>query len=359
MTTAQVISEDLFTDVLHRERRRADRSNRSMGLLLVSPPAVNRAEAPSTWVGIIGGLTATKRDTDIIGWFEQGNAIGVILPDIEKPEPELAGDLDARIRRQLARRLDPATLDNLITRFHFYPQVEGADRQPARAVDPLPVSVRPPTRWAFLHDAIKRAVDIACSAGLLILLAPLLFVVAALVKLKSPGPVFFRQVRVGRMMKPFTMLKFRTMHVNSDHAIHHKFVSDFIKSKANGADAGADTVFKLTSDPRVTPIGSILRKTSIDELPQLLNVLRGDMSLVGPRPPLQYEVDQYERWHCRRVLEAKPGLTGLWQVSGRSRTTFDEMVRLDLRYARSRSLWTDVKILLATPAAVIAGKGAV
>jgi lipopolysaccharide/colanic/teichoic acid biosynthesis glycosyltransferase len=155
------------------------------------------------------------------------------------------------------------------------------------------------------------------------------------------------------------MLKFRTMHVNSDHAIHHEFVSNFIKSKANGADAGADTVFKLTADPRVTPIGSILRKTSIDELPQLLNVLRGDMSLVGPRPPLQYEVDQYERWHCRRVLEAKPGLTGLWQVSGRSRTTFDEMVRLDLRYARSRSLWTDLKILLATPAAVIAGKGAV
>lgn len=359
MTTAQVISEDLFTDVLHRERRRADRSNRAMGLLLVSPPPGDRPDAPSTWAGIIGGLTSTKRDTDIIGWFEQGQAIGVILPDIESPAPALADALDARIRRQLARRLDAATLDNLITRFHFYPELEGVEQQAERAVDPRPVSVRPPSRWAFLQDAIKRTVDIACSATLLILLAPLLLAVAFLVKLKSPGPVFFRQVRVGRMMKPFTMLKFRTMRVNSDHAIHHEFVSNFIKSKANGTEAGADTVFKLTADPRVTPIGSILRKTSIDELPQLLNVLRGDMSLVGPRPPLQYEVDQYERWHCRRVLEAKPGLTGLWQVSGRSRTTFDEMVRLDLRYARSRSLWTDVKILLATPAAVIAGKGAV
>jgi lipopolysaccharide/colanic/teichoic acid biosynthesis glycosyltransferase len=109
----------------------------------------------------------------------------------------------------------------------------------------------------------------------------------------------------------------------------------------------------------VTPIGRILRKASIDELPQLINVLRGEMSLVGPRPPLQYEVDEYQRWHCRRVLEAKPGLTGLWQVAGRSRTTFDEMVRLDLRYARTRSLWTDIKILVATPGAVIAGKGAV
>jgi lipopolysaccharide/colanic/teichoic acid biosynthesis glycosyltransferase len=118
-------------------------------------------------------------------------------------------------------------------------------------------------------------------------------------------------------------------------------------------------LFKMKEDPRITPLGRFLRRYSIDELPQLINVLRGDMSLVGPRPPLHYEVEQYQRWHCRRVLEAKPGLTGLWQVAGRSRTTFDEMVRLDLRYARTRSLWTDVKILLATPAAVIVGKGAV
>jgi len=109
---------------------------------------------------------------------------------------------------------------------------------------------------------------------------------------------------------------------------------------------------------RITPIGHFLRKTSLDELPQLWNVLTGDMSLVGPRPPLPYEVEQYKPWHCRRVVDAKPGITGLWQVTGRSRTTFDEMVRLDLRYARTRSLWTDIKILLQTPAAVIAGKGA-
>ena len=109
----------------------------------------------------------------------------------------------------------------------------------------------------------------------------------------------------------------------------------------------------------MTAVGRILRKTSLDELPQLWNVVRGDMSLVGPRPPLQYEVEQYQPWHRRRVLDAKPGITGLWQVSGRSRTTFDDMVRLDLRYAKTSSAWTDIKILLATPAAVIAGKGAV
>ena len=123
-------------------------------------------------------------------------------------------------------------------------------------------------------------------------------------------------------------------------------------------DSGNAGLFKIANDPRVTAIGRFLRRTSVDELPQLWNALRGDMSLVGPRPPLQYEVEQYQSWHRRRVLEAKPGLTGLWQVSGRSRTTFDEMVRLDLRYARSYSVWTDIKILLATPRAVISGKGA-
>jgi len=117
-------------------------------------------------------------------------------------------------------------------------------------------------------------------------------------------------------------------------------------------------VFKIVNDPRVTRVGRLLRKTSLDELPQLLNVLRGDMSLVGPRPPMPYEVAQYKAWHYRRVVDAKPGMTGLWQVTGRSRTTFDEMVRLDLRYARKCSTWEDIRILLATPRAVISGKGA-
>jgi len=155
------------------------------------------------------------------------------------------------------------------------------------------------------------------------------------------------------------MLKFRTMHTNVDDTLHHDYVTKFIKASVNAAtDTGKPALFKMANDPRVTPIGHFLRKTSLDELPQLWNVLRGDMSLVGPRPPLPYEVELYKPWHCRRVVDAKPGITGLWQVTGRSRTTFDEMVRLDLRYARTRSLWTDIKILLQTPAAVIAGKGA-
>jgi lipopolysaccharide/colanic/teichoic acid biosynthesis glycosyltransferase len=159
------------------------------------------------------------------------------------------------------------------------------------------------------------------------------------------------------MANPFTMLKFRSMQEKAAPEIHQQFVTDFIKSGGQAKnDQGA--FFKIKSDPRITAIGHVLRKTSLDELPQLWNVLRGDMSLVGPRPPLQYELEQYRSWHWRRVLEAKPGMTGLWQVEGRSRTTFDEMVRLDLRYARTRSLWADVRILLATPRAVVTGKGA-
>ena len=203
----------------------------------------------------------------------------------------------------------------------------------------------------------KRLFDVLLAGAGLLLLSPLLLLIALAIKLDSPGPVFFTQPRVGRMMKPFTMLKFRTMHVNADSKIHQEYVASLIKAKAASHGAGSEQVFKLASDPRVTSIGRILRKTSIDELPQLINVLRGEMSLVGPRPPLHYEVAQYQRWHCRRVLEAKPGLTGLWQIAGRSRTTFDEMVRLDLRYARGRSLWTDIKILLRTVPHVLGRRG--
>jgi exopolysaccharide biosynthesis polyprenyl glycosylphosphotransferase len=205
---------------------------------------------------------------------------------------------------------------------------------------------------------LKRLLDVLASAIILLLTLPVFLVVAALIKLKSPGPVFFRQSRVGGQGRSFKMLKFRTMHVNNDASMHKQFVSQMIKGAAPTGGGSRDTAFKIVNDPRVTSIGRLLRKTSLDELPQLWNVLRGDMSLVGPRPPLAYEVEQYKPWHYRRVLEAKPGITGLWQVSGRSRTTFDDMVRLDLRYAKNPSAWSDIKILLATPRAVISGKGA-
>ena len=146
------------------------------------------------------------------------------------------------------------------------------------------------------------------------------------------------------------------MQVNNDAGVHREYVTKLIEGAAHVQQSNG--MYKLVNDPRVTRVGMVLRKYSLDELPQFFNVLRGDMSLVGPRPPLPYELERYRTWHRRRVLEIKPGLTGLWQVKGRSRTTFDEMVRMDLHYARSRSLWMDLKIILQTPTAMFTGTGA-
>jgi lipopolysaccharide/colanic/teichoic acid biosynthesis glycosyltransferase len=206
---------------------------------------------------------------------------------------------------------------------------------------------------------IKRAIDVAGSALALIFLSPLLAVLALIIKLTSEGPVFFRQERLGHFQAPFVFLKFRSMYVATGEEIHKEYVRDFIAGRAEPrSDGGRKPVYKLTNDPRVTWIGKIMRRTSLDELPQFWNVFKGEMSLVGPRPPIRYEIEAYDVWHRRRLLEAKPGITGLWQVHGRSKTTFDEMVRLDLQYSKTSSALLDLKILLQTPRAVFSGDGA-
>jgi lipopolysaccharide/colanic/teichoic acid biosynthesis glycosyltransferase len=184
--------------------------------------------------------------------------------------------------------------------------------------------------------------------------------IALAIKLTSKGPVLFRQVRLGQYGKKFTFLKFRSMYVNNDHTIHEEFVKQLIKGTPGTEQTNGNhqKLFKLTADPRITPVGRLLRNTSLDELPQFLNVLWGDMSMVGPRPPVLYEFRRYDLWHKQRLLAVKPGITGLWQVDGRSRVKFDEMVRLDIRYARSWSLLLDLSILLRTPRAVLSGNGA-
>ena len=206
---------------------------------------------------------------------------------------------------------------------------------------------------------VKRLMDIAGSLAALLLSLPLFIAITITIKLTSRGPVLFRQVRLGQYGKRFTFLKFRSMCANNDPTIHREYVKQFIAG-ANGCAqiAGTQTCYKLTADPRITPVGRFLRKTSLDEIPQFLNVLLGDMSLVGPRPPILYEAGCYHTWHKARLLAAKPGITGLWQVAGRSSVKFDDMVRLDLRYAQSWSLWLDLKILLQTPLAVLAMSGA-
>jgi lipopolysaccharide/colanic/teichoic acid biosynthesis glycosyltransferase len=350
---APVLDAGLFRAALVRERHRADRADRGFALLVVQP-ADRPWPAPDA---VAGTLATAARATDLTGWLERGRALGVIVPEIPPSDVGTSCDrVEARFRRMLARALDPATARGVAVERHLYPEPRRAGGERAWRPDP---ALHP--EWSegrsarTAYDLAKRALDVAGSAALLLLLSPFLLLVALCVKLDSRGPVMFRQVRIGQMLVPFTILKFRTMHARADHRIHQEFVDAFIRSSASG---GGGQLFKLTADPRVTRVGRVLRSTSVDELPQLWNVLRGEMSLVGPRPPIPYELDRYNAWHVRRVLEAKPGLTGLWQVVGRSRTTFDEMVRLDLRYARTRSLWGDFKILLATPRAVVSRRGA-
>jgi lipopolysaccharide/colanic/teichoic acid biosynthesis glycosyltransferase len=358
-TGPPLISEDLFRRVLVRERKRADRSNQPQALVFVALQAPAEAGSAPIWRAVVDALSAAKRDTDVLGWFKTHEALGVILAEVPASNPAFARELNDRVRRELSRRLDAQTASRVSIQLHIHhADPKAAEAAGFRPGDPIVERALPGDERRTQYHAAKRALDVVLSLTLLAILSPLFLMIAALLKLASPGSVFFRQERIGQMMKPFMMLKFRTMVVNTDHAIHHQFVSSFIKSGGRAGEAGKNGLFKIADDPRVMPIGRILRRTSLDELPQLWNVLRGDMSLVGPRPPLAYEVEQYQSWHRRRVLEAKPGLTGLWQVTGRSRTTFDEMVRLDIRYARSYSVWTDIKILLATPRAVISGKGA-
>ena len=205
---------------------------------------------------------------------------------------------------------------------------------------------------------IKRASDVAIASLALLVLAPLWLLIAALIKLDSRGPVVYRQERVGMDGRIFLFLKFRTMRTDADDREHREFQRRYIEGRpeTNLGDAERP-VFKLYDDPRVTRTGRVLRRLSLDEMPQLLNVLRGDMSVVGPRPPIPYEVEAYELWHRKR-LDMKPGLTGLWQVSGRNRLSFEEMVRLDLFYIENWSLLLDLKIILRTLPVMLRGDNA-
>ena len=208
-----------------------------------------------------------------------------------------------------------------------------------------------------VYRAAKRILDVLCSLLLLACLLPVLLLCAILVRLDSPGPILFRQQRVGERGRLFTFLKFRSMRAGADQAVHRAYASTFIRGGARRLGQGSDALYKLADDRRVTRVGYWLRRFSLDELPQLLNVLRGDMSLVGPRPPIPYELDHYAPQHMRRLL-VKPGLTGLWQVRGRSRTTFEEMVALDLEYIRTRNLLVDLRIMIETVPEVLFAKGA-
>jgi lipopolysaccharide/colanic/teichoic acid biosynthesis glycosyltransferase len=203
-------------------------------------------------------------------------------------------------------------------------------------------------------DICCRALDIVAATLLLALLSPLLLLIAMIIRIDSQGAPVYRQQRLGIRRRPFVVNKFRTMAAGAGHETHREFVLGLITGERGPTDTG---VFKLTEDERITRVGRFLRRSSLDELPQLWNVLRGDMSLVGPRPPIPYEVEKYpEHWFGRFAV--KPGITGLWQVNGRSELTLEEMIALDLEYVRRRSFRLNVEILLRTVPVVLRARGA-
>ncbi len=238
----------------------------------------------------------------------------------------------------------------------FVVSVSGTTATGLDAEDDRAAAIAAAAGGSWTADAACRALDVLLSTVLLVVLTPVLLAIALAIRLDSPGPVLFRQRRLGRRLAPFTIHKFRTMHDGADHDIHRRYVLTLIAGE-EPVQVGGGPRFKLNADARVTRLGRLLRKSSLDELPQLWDVLRGHMSLVGPRPPIPYEVEHYPpHWFAR--FEVKPGITGLWQVSGRSDLTHEEMIRLDVEYARRRSFWLNLWILARTPPVVLSGRGA-
>jgi len=358
--TETALQENVFHSMLTLERRRAERSGKPFVLMLLDAnleygsAAVILEEAAEV-------IMASKRETDLAGWYKKNDILGVIFTEVsiegERPLTEI---LRTKFETALAKDLGREKAAKIAISLHVFPEIW--DRNDAGWV--ADAKLYPDLNRANSRKrtplVIKRVMDVAGSAALLLALSPLLATIAAIIKLTSKGPVIFEQERLGRFGARFKCLKFRTMFTNNDPKIHQEFVQQFIsgKEECGKENESQQAVYKIIDDPRVTPIGAFLRKTSLDELPQFWNVLRGEMSLVGPRPPVPYEFEIYDIWHRRRVLDIKPGVTGLWQVSGRSRTRFDDMVRLDLRYCQTWSLWLDLKILISTPRAVFGGDGA-
>jgi len=302
-------------------------------------------------------LTSCSRETDIRGWYEHNKVMGVIFTEVASVYQNSIERIVQKLRKGINKTLDAEEIKRIKVSAHVFPEetVNSTIKDGLFNIFLYPdLSKLSVSKQATAF--IKKLMDITLSLLALLLFSPILIIIAAAVKLTSEGPVFFKQERMGLNGEIFTFLKFRSMYTNSDHNRHEEYIKKLIKEGKDNANTPG--VYKLSNDPRITPLGRFLRKSSFDELPQFINVLKGEMSLVGPRPPIPYECKLYDTWHRRRLLSVKPGITGLWQVTGRSSTTFDEMVRLDLQYINNWSLWLDIKLLLKTPWVVLTGKGA-
>lgn len=356
-----LVAEETFRRVLSLNRKRSERSRQRFVLMLAHLGNLLRTEGGEAILGAITkAFTFTTRETDLGGWYTKGEVIGFIYTELGSGSVKsILKALKSRVSSALQNDLNPEQMNAIEISFHVFPDDLDLQNAECTADSKLYPDLGPQNNATKALWVIKRSIDVVGSLIALILLSPLLIAIAIAIKLTSSGPILFRQTRVGHHGVRFTFLKFRSMRFGNDPKIHQDYVRQLISGKEENPKPGASAgVYKLKDDPRITPVGKILRKTSLDELPQFLNVLIGEMSLVGPRPPIPYEVEAYDIWHKRRLLEVRPGITGLWQVEGRSTTKFDEMVRLDLRYAKTWSLWLDIKILVRTPGAVLKGSGA-
>ena len=385
-----IYSREELRVLIKQERSRADRGGTRFSLVVFD---VNKTEtnggSHSKWL-VVDTLTRRLRSTDNVGWFDKEN-IAVLLYNARAEEARCFARDSQKLIVNMGQPFsyisytawtypdDWQNIDDGKGISGKYNPGEASSKQDGTishnqipftkqatsefinsASQPVDITVGNPNR--SLHEAMalflgknpawKRIIDIVGSTVILIVSSPLFIFASIFIKIVSPGPVFFKKSLAGYMGKTFTMLKFRTMKVNSDVTDHQQHVSKLIKGAAQGSEHSEKPMTKLDDHPHIIPFGEILRKTCIDEMPQLINVFKGEMSLIGPRPPIPYEVEEYEQWHKRR-LDVLPGLTGLWQVSGKNRLTFREMVSLDIQYGRQLSLWLDIKILLMTPFAIV------
>ena len=347
--------EAYFREKLMQERKRAERSNKPLVVMIIDAENIRNLDAAGEFTDSVGeGLNTCVRGTDICGLLKEDTLIGVILTEVEPEKIETAQlTVAKKTREKLAALLSDEMVNQIVITFRIFTASGGGSALFDMTFYPELAAMSGRTKAG---EIAKRSLDIVGSITGLIMFAPFFAVLPLLIKFSSKGPVFFLQDRIGCNGRKFKFIKFRSMYLDNDDVIHREYVKKLITGTL-AADAPPG-VFKIQGDPRVTPLGRYLRKYSLDELPQFINVLKGDMSLVGPRPPIRYEVENYCGWQRNRVMGKRPGITGLWQVTGRSSTCFDEMVRLDLRYLRGWSIALDLKILLRTPLAVFKCKGA-
>lgn len=356
--------EGCFKEILSDERKRTERSGKPFLLIVLNIEnilqVVNSREVLKDMMTV---LSSSARETDLCGWYRDNAEIGIIFTEIDENNTGKALEsIRGKMRERLLEALPLAMIEKVELKLHFYPEKYNQGTKVKLIDESLYPDMANPGHLPVLPRFLKRCIDLFGVFLAMIIFSPFFLIIPVLIRLTSKGPVFFRQERIGQLGNKFVFLKFRSMYVDCDDSIHREYTAKLIAGKINRdqgqAGGNGHGVYKLLDDPRVTPLGRFLRKTSLDEIPQFLNVLKGEMSLVGPRPPIPYEFEKYDIWHRHRILRVKPGITGLWQVKGRSSTSFDEMVRLDLKYIREWSPWLDIKLLLQTPWAVLKGKGA-